>query len=1106
MVRSGGAKRLLEAKERKAEVMSEPAYRELPLHQRAKFLSMLRASSKREDPAVLAKRPGGTDAPLSYAQRTLWFVEQATPGTPTYHLPMAVRLRGYLDTGALERALVALVQRHEALRTSLFADGEPRQVVAADVPVALPVTAAADWPDAVRHASELARTPFPLLRSPLWRAGLFRIGPDDHLFTTVVHHLMFDGVSADVFYRDLAELYRAERDGDWPDLPDLEVQYPDFACWQQARLDEDAVSRLGAYWRDQLARLQTLDLPTDRPRPGEPTLRGGVAVGRLEADVCSAVQAFARKTGTTSYTVLLAALWVLLARYSGQTDIVVGSPSSGRIREQLDNVLGFFVNMLVLRGDLSGDPGFTELVSRARKTLNEAAAHAELPFEQIVQAVRPKRRLNRPPLFQVAFAAMGDSSPPAFDGLETKVVQQAPDTSRFDLSWAIAGTAVADVVAEYSTDLWDGETIRTMIRHYGELLRSLLSHPDAPCLSAAMLPDADRAHITASWQAPRRLLPEQAVPQLLSDWAERGGAAAAVRERGRVLSYKDLDEHAGAVAAALAEHTAKPGDRVAIRVADPASALCAVLGVWRAGAAAMILDPAQPDSSAGPPPGLNLTQQHAVAIIADQPLPGDPPAVDPALALVAEPLTDDVLAQPDDPAWSHAGGPALTHRAVLALAMQWIETFALTPADDVLIGDQPDPTALSMAIATLWTGGRLHVTHDVRTVADVASPDQISVACLPGPASADLPAGHLPRLRAVLLTGDPWLVRPPGLAADVTVVNAHTPDGCAGPVLAAPIGADGPGDGPGGPDPVLGLPIAGHVAHVSENSLVPAPLLVAGELLVAGPCVPGWPAAPAAPAQFARLSGTGELVRRRTTGELVFLGRAARAARIDGERVNLDGVEAALLRLPRVTDAAAGVIRGPDDRDRLACWICGSGVDVPGAGQSLAQLLPAEHVPADLTLVAVIPRDQAGIPDLAALPVEAHEEDVVAARNETERLLAEQVFAPALGIPALSVTADFFQLGGSSLQATQVIAAASRQFDVDITVADFFRAPTVAGLSVVVDRRRLSTMPESELVEALMMMNDAEVERLAGSDWQPAIAGLSAAGRVDQDQMSDDVT
>lgn len=1079
--------------------MSEPAYRELSLHQRAKFLSMLRAST-RDGPAVLTKRPSGTDAPLSYAQRTLWFVEQATPGTPTYHLPMAVRLRGPLDTGALERALADLVLRHEALRTSLVADGEPRQVVAAEVPVALPVTVVADWPDAVRRAGELARTPFPLLRTPLWRAGLFRIGPDDHLFMTVVHHIVFDGVSAEVFYRDLAELYRAERDGDWPDLPGLEAQYPDFACWQQARLDEDAVSRLGAYWRDQLARLQTLDLPTDRPRPGEPTLKGGIASGRLEADVCSAVLAFARKTGTTPYTVLLAAFWVLLARYSGQTDIVVGSPSSGRVREQLDDVLGFFVNMLVLRGDLSGDPDFTELVSRARKTLNEAAAHAELPFEQIVQAVRPKRRLNRPPLFQVAFAATGDSSPPAFDGLETEVVQQAPDTSRFDLSWAIAGTAVADVVAEYSTDLWDGETIRTMIRHYGELLRSLLSHPDAPCLSAAMLPDADRARIAASWQAPRRLLPEQAIPQLLSDWAHRSGTTAAVRERGRVLSYRDLAERAGAVAAALAGHISEPGDRVAIRVAAPASALSAVLGAWRAGAAAMILDPVQPDPSAGPSADLNLTRPHAVAIIADQPLPGDPPAVDPAPALATEPLTDGVLAQPDDPAWSHASGPALTHRAVLALALQWIETLALTPADDVLLGDQPDPTALSMAIATLWTGGRLHVTHDARTVADLASPDRISVACLPGPASADLPVGLLPRLRAVLLTGDPWLARPPGLAADVAVIKAHVPGGCAGPVVAASISAGVASDGPGGSEPVLGLPIAGHVAHVSESSLVPAPLLVAGELLVAGPCVPGRPAAPAASARDACLFRTGELVSRRATGELVFLGQAARAARIDGERVNLGSVEAALLRLPHVTDAAAGVIRGSDDRDRLAAWVCGHGVDVPDARQRLAQLLPAEHVPADLTLVAAIPRDQAGIPDVAALPVETHQEDVVMPRNDTERLLAEQVFGPALGVPAVSVTADFFHLGGSSLQATQVIAAASRLLDVDITVADFFRTPTVAGLSVVVDRRRLSAMTEDELVESLMMMNDAEVERLADSGWQPAIAGSFAADRADQDQ------
>jgi hypothetical protein len=512
----------------------------------ARRLDLLRALLEADGSSsgVVLGRRGLVRVPLSFAQARLWFLEQLIPGTGVYNLAGGVRWRFGVDVEALGGALSGLAARHEVLRTTfVVADGEPVQVVgepfAVQVPVvdlgAVPVTQRED--EAVRLATEEARRPFDLAVGPLLRAKLLRLGVADFVFVVTMHHIVSDGWSMAIFWRELAALYEAETLGRAAALPALPVQYGDYAAWQREWLSGELLERQLAYWRERLAGLPQLGLPTDRPRPAVQSFRGAHHPVAVSAEVTRQLKALAQQEGATLFMVLLAAFCVLLARYSGQSDIVVGSPIAGRTRAELESLIGFFINTLVLRCDVSGEPTFRELVGRVREVALGAYAHQDIPFEKLVEEVQPERDLSRNPLCQVSMQVFSAPKGAQVAG------PAAAATSVLELD---RGNAVFDLVLtlwehdqglgghiEYSCDLFDAATIDRLARHFLTLLSDIVAGPDRHVRELRLLSDAERHRTLVEWNATEHPVSDQCVHQLIEAQAVRTPDAPAVTYRPR---------------------------------------------------------------------------------------------------------------------------------------------------------------------------------------------------------------------------------------------------------------------------------------------------------------------------------------------------------------------------------------------------------------------------------------------------------------------------------------------------------------------------------------------------------------------------------------------
>jgi amino acid adenylation domain-containing protein len=427
--------------------------------------------------------------PASFAQQRLCFLDRVAPGSPTYNMPAAVCLDGRLDVDALRRALAEVVRRHEALRTTFTdVDGIPCQVIADSLEVPLSIEDLSELPEDQRLDRALARVleeaskPFDLAKGPLLRAGLIRIAETRHVVQMTMHHIISDGWSLGVLIREISALYQAYSAGHPSPLPELPIQYVDFAAWQRQWLQGEALHRQLDYWTAQLAGLSPLQLPTDRPRPTVSTGRGAERTARIPRGVVEAVRAVGRQEGATLYMTLLAAFQVLLHRYSGQDDIAVGSPIAGRTRPELENLIGCFVNTLVLRGDLTGDPGFRDLLRRTRRTALDSFAHQDLPFERLVIALHPDRESGRSPLFQVMFAMQNTPLPSLESPSLVLTPLEAPSgTAKFELTLIAAESAEGlDLIMEYNSDLFDAATVDRMLAHFRVLLEAVVTNPDQP--------------------------------------------------------------------------------------------------------------------------------------------------------------------------------------------------------------------------------------------------------------------------------------------------------------------------------------------------------------------------------------------------------------------------------------------------------------------------------------------------------------------------------------------------------------------------------------------------------------------------------------------------
>ncbi|MFB7664837.1 amino acid adenylation domain-containing protein [Kitasatospora sp. NPDC056138] len=1048
-------------------------------------------------PAAAPRRPAPTArtsrAPRvpSFAQQRLWFLEQLQPGLPAYLVPCAYRLLGPLDTAALARAFDTVLTRHEALRSRFQEhDGELTMVVDAAVPLATVDLSGADDPQraARDHVARAARTPFDLSGGPLVRATLLRLAPQDHVLEIVVHHAVFDGLSRQILTRELSAAYRSKA------LPEPTLQYADFAAWQRETLSGEVSARHAAYWRTKLADAPpALELPTDHPRPPVPSYRGGVVTFTVGEAVTKGLRELAHTRRATLFMTALAAYHVLLARHARTDDVVVGCPSAGRDLPELEKLIGFFVNSLPLRAELSANPSFTALLDQVRDTTLDALAHQDLPFERLVEELAPPRDLSRNPVVQTWFQLFETDTAdrPDLPGLSTAAFGDQATTTRFDLELHLTtnpdGTLTGELV--YATDLFDDSTMRRFAEHYTTLLDAVVRDPGLPVHAVPLSSPAELDLLLHTWNETGAAPADATIAEEFERQAARTPGATALVHGHQRWSYADLDDRADRIARQLGD--CGPESVVGVLLPRSAELVAVLLGVLKAGAAYLPLDPQLPGARID----FMLSDARARTTVTTPELARLLPEGAPALLLQAHPAAGKAprRSTPANLAYlvftsgstGRPKGVAVTNASLLNLVRWHVRTYGLGPGEVVSQVASPSFDAAAWEIwPALLSGACLHLPPD-ETVS--SPPDLVehfaqagtTVTFVPTPLAEALlehPLGERTSVRSLLTGGDAFRPRPdadPG----VPVVNHYGPTEST--VVAT---ATGPLTAPWGRPPI-GSPIANVRTYVLDESLDPVGVGVPGELFVGGAGVArgylGRPALtaerfvpdPFGPEPGARLYRTGDLVRRREDGSLQFLGRTDDQVKIRGYRIEPGEIEAALLTHPGVRGAVVAAKPSPGG-ERLVAYLVPVR-DLPPAAEltaHLGRLLPRHLLPSAFLGLTAFPLTPSGKVDRRALP-QPDRAGTVENRPRTpgEEAIAG-IVAEVLGGGEVGIHDDFFDLGGHSLLATKVTTRIGDLFGVALPLRAVFEHRTVAGLGAAVEaavRAEIEAMSDEEIAEEL---------------------------------------
>ncbi|MFJ4841624.1 amino acid adenylation domain-containing protein [Streptomyces sp. NPDC088746] len=1064
----------------------------------ATLATALRDADRPARPALVPQeRPAAL--PLSYAQRRLWFLHRLEGPSATYNIPFALRIDGPLDTEALRLALRDVVTRHAALRTVFPEyDSRPRQHITDPDDVRLPFSVEAvdeqGLSDRIRAA---AAAPIDIEHRLPLRATLLRLTEDAHVLVLVIHHIAADGSSLAPLARDLGAAYRARVRAEAPGWTELPVDYADYTLWQRRLLGdehdpESLAARQLAHWRDALDGLpEMVALPWDRPRPAAPRHTGATHDFALGPTTALRVAALARSTGCSVFMVLQAALSTVLSRHGAGHDIPLGTAVAGRTDEAASDLVGFFVNTLVLRTDLTGDPTFLELLDRVKEFDLSAYAHQDVPFERLVELLNPARSQNHHPLFQTMLILQNHTpaAPVDLPGLTTSGVPAAPGVSKFDLSFTFTETyddggtpSGMRAAVDYATELFDAATVRDLAARLVLLLDSVTADPDRPLSTYDVLTAAEHTRLAAWGTGPVENLPESTVPALFEQWARRTPDAPAVRDAGTTLTYGELDARADAVARHLAARGIGPEDRVAVALPRTHDLVVTLLGVLKAGAAYVPLDPDYPAPRLSymlddARPRLLLTTPAIRRRLPESPVPclytGDletgtpaPAHTGPAPALLpAHPAyviyTSGSTGRPK--------GVVVTHRGAGAMARTQTERLRVAPGSRVLhLASVSFDAAFWELCMGLLSGACLEIDEREAllpgpTLAALVRERGVTHLTLPPAALAVMPPGSLPAGTTMVLAGEacaPALVR--AWAGDRYLVNAYGPTEttvCA--TMSTFQHADGP-HAPGRTVPI-GVPVNGTRVHVLDDRLAPVPPGVVGELYVSGEGVARgyhgraaltatrFVADPYDPAG-GRMYRTGDLVHWTADGELVYVSRVDDQVKLRGFRIELGEIEAALTALPGVA-AACAVVREdrPGDRRLVAYTVPADGADGPDDARiraHLAATLPGHMVPAAHVRLDALPVTPNGKTDRRALPAPGRAVPAGGRAPDTalERALCE-AFAETLGVPEVGVTDDFFALGGHSLLAVTLARRIEERCGRRPSLRALFAAPTVEGVA-----------------------------------------------------------
>jgi amino acid adenylation domain-containing protein len=1039
----------------------------------------------------IPRRAPGAEVPLSFAQEQLWFLDRFAPGLPTYNIPHLLWLSGRLDLPALNRAVTALVRRHESLRTRLLAgDGDgPRQRVDEPAPVPLPVIELAEpEPAAARaaarsYAAEQAVLPFDLATGPLVRLQLLRLAEQEHALVLVVHHSVFDAWSFGVLLRELIACYDAELTGQPAGLPELPIQLGDYAIWERQRLREPA-AELVEYWRTALAGTQPLQLSTDRPRPPRESFRGQVQWLNLGSELLAELRAVSRRQNCTVFVTLLSGLFALLYRYTGQSDVVIGTPHANRGRDELAGLIGFLVNTLPIRAELADQLSFEHLLRQVQQATVSAYAHQDLPFAKLVDALQVPRDAGRSPVFQVVltFAELAEQPSPA--GLELRVEKIDLPAAKFDLSFfAEVRPDGLWIELAYASDLFDPATITRMLEHYGRLLAGAAADPGLPLCRLPLLSEQERQRELVEFNDTAGELTGGCLHELFEAQARRvPEAIAAVLDADRI-SYRELNARADSVARRLIDLGIGPERLVGVSMQPSIDRLVALLGILKAGGGYLPLDPALPaqrlsfllaDAAApvvitDPASRPSLPPTDAVLLELAGSTEADTAAVDTAVVDTA-PAGIEARSTGSDTAYviytsgstGQPKGVVVEHRNAVNFVAGQIDHWRLGTADRVLqFSSLNFDVSVLDTFAALCSGATLVLASQQTKLSPprlgaLMREQRVSFASL-SPAMLSLLADQeFPDLRVLISAGEElrselamsWLR--PGLR----LCNGYGPTEAT--VLSAFTEIDA-----GLLPPPIGRPPANYQAYVLDPQLNPVPIGVQGELHIGGAGVTrGYLNRPELTAERfvqdpftnapgARLYRTGDLVKRLPDGNLLFLGRIDGQVKLHGQRIELGEIESALVRLPGVRHAIVLLDESSTADRQLVGYVSRTADAVPEPAElkrQLGQWLPRYMVPSRLVVLDSLPMNSSGKVDRSALPAlgagtgGTPEIGTASPRTLIEAMLVDS-YAAVLGVEQLGTDASFFDVGGSSLQAMQLVSRIERELGIDVAVADIFLAP-----------------------------------------------------------------
>jgi amino acid adenylation domain-containing protein len=1082
--------------------------------------------------------------PLSVGQERLFFLYLLEPNSPAYNQPKALRITGDLNLGAMKRVLEAIVARHEALHSTFsLQDGIPAQSPNKDYSVKLPLFDLSDRPsekraaEAHRLSAEISQRPFNLSEDLMLRTALLRLSSTEHILLLVTHHIVSDGPSRDILFHEIASLYDAFSANKPSPLSELPIQYGDFALWQRESLKEAVLEEQFSYWRKQLEGVPTvLKLPTDRSRSTSQTFWGSSEMIVISQSATEKLKDLSRHHSATLFMTLLTAFQILLSRYTGQSSFLIGVPISGRRLPELQNLVGFFVSSLLLRADLSGDPTFSELLTRVRETALAAYAHPDIPFESLLQEFQPERDLSFHPMFQVMFALRSDFTKPiTLSEITFTPMAVEIGTAKFDLTLTITERAhELAATFTYNSDLFDAATIRRMAAEFNTLVEGIVADPRRPVGKLPLLTKAERQQLLLECNGIKSNDPvDRCVQELFQEQASRTPDATAVIFENEWLSYRELDGRANQLAHRLQALGVGPGVLVGIYMERSLDMVTALLGILKAGGAYVPLDPNYPTERLT----LILEDTQAPVLISQQRLIETLPkhgrkviCLDSEQEIFSQEskelpsagVTGDSLAYVIYTSGSTGKpkGVEITHRALVNFTTSACTEFALGPNDRVLqFASISFDAAAEEIFPCLSRGATLVLRTDsmldsVSLFLQRCRDWRITVVDLPTAywheLTEKLYSEHLTlpdELRLTIIGGEK--AAPERLAQWQKIVgdrlrllNTYGPTET---TVVATMWEPAESDRKDVPPRELpiGRPISNIQTYVLDRYLQPVPIGVGGELYIGGAGLargylnrPELTAEKFIPNPFsdepgARLYRTGDLARYLPDGNIEFLGRIDHQVKIRGFRIELREIETVLGEIQGIREAVLVVHEDGVDK-RLVAYVLPNQDSIPTSGELRSVLkskLPDYMIPSTFVFLDALPLTSSGKIDRRALPAPDQtrpdlKETFVPPRTPEEKTIAE-IWAEILKLEEVGIHDNFFDLGGHSLTAIRLASRISNAFHIDLPLRTVFEASTVASLAVQIAQlqtKRAASEDMADVLADLQSLSDEEAELLLGKE------------------------